>query len=266
MLTLPMLYSPTAEELKILRESTLLKNLDMSSLMAIVQAATPYKAGRGGFFFHQGEPATTFFLLVSGRVRLSQIADDGRQVIFHYFGAGEGIGVAVVMTGDNYPVSAEAMTDSFALGWDREASISLMEKYPRLAINSMELIAVRFWELQNRYRELATERVEQRLARAILRLTDAFIWPGHAYPGNAEVVAPGSCRDDRDNSLQCQPYLQRLGAARHSGDRSRTDYSVEQRRAAGCSGRSPLKTFKKASKKPHMSLGRCDLCAGAKTA
>ena len=172
MLTLPMLYSPTAEELKILRESTLLKNLDMSSLMAIVQAATPYKAGRGGFFFHQGEPATTFFLLVSGRVRLSQIADDGRQVIFHYFGAGEGIGVAVVMTGNNYPVSAEAVTDSFALGWDREASISLMEKYPRLAINSMELIAVRFWELQNRYRELATERVEQRLARAILRLTD----------------------------------------------------------------------------------------------
>jgi CRP-like cAMP-binding protein len=84
------------------------------------------------------------------------------------------MGIAVAMVGEHYPVSAEAMTDSFALGWDRQTSVSLMEKHPRLAINSLELVAERLWELQNRYRELATERVERRLARAVLRLNDHF--------------------------------------------------------------------------------------------
>ena len=173
-----MLYSPTAKELKTLGQSPILMKLDLPVLKEIVQAATPHKVKRGGFFFHQGEPANSFFVLVDGRTRLSQIADDGRQVTFHYFGPGDPMGVVVTLAGVHYPVSAEAMADSFALGWARETAVSLMEKHPRLAINGMELVAGRFWELQNRYRELATERVEQRLARAVLRLSAHF--NGHA--------------------------------------------------------------------------------------
>jgi CRP-like cAMP-binding protein len=177
-----MLYSPTTDELKLLGRSSILKKLDLPALKAIVDAATPQKVQRGGFFFYQGEPATSFFLLINGHVRLSQMADDGRQVIFHYFTAGETMGVAVAMVGVEYPVSAEAMSDALALGWDRNTSYELMEKYPQLAINSLELVAGRLWELQNRYRELATERVERRLARAILRLTDYFNHQSETYP------------------------------------------------------------------------------------
>jgi CRP-like cAMP-binding protein len=129
---------------------------------------------RGEFFFHQGEPATSYYVIAEGQTRLSQITDDGRQVIFHYFGPGDAMGVVVVLANADYPVSAEAITDTIALGWDRTIALSLIEQYPRLAINGMELVASRFWELQNRYRELATERVEQRLARAITRLSEKF--------------------------------------------------------------------------------------------
>lgn len=165
---------PAEQELAQLGKSSLLSNLDTPSIRAIVGAATVYKVKRGGYFFHQGEPATSFFLVTEGRTRLSQIADDGRQVIFHYFRPGDAMGVVVVLANAVYPVSAEAMSDTIALGWDRETALALMEQYPRLAINGMELIAGRLWELQNRYRELATERVEQRLAHAILRLSAKF--------------------------------------------------------------------------------------------
>jgi CRP-like cAMP-binding protein len=46
-----------------------------------------------------------------------------------------------------------------------------MERYPQISLNGLRLIAGRFRELQDRYRELATERVEQRVARALVRLT-----------------------------------------------------------------------------------------------
>ncbi len=166
-----MTYSPTAEEFVILGQSPILLKVDPPALKEIVRTATPHKVERGGFFFHQGEPANSFFVLIDGRTRLSQIADDGRQVIFHYFGPGDAMGVVAALAHAQYPVSAEAMSDSIALGWDCQTADSLMEKHPRMAINGMEMVAGRFWELQNRYRELATERVEQRLAHAVLRLS-----------------------------------------------------------------------------------------------
>lgn len=45
-----------------------------------------------------------------------------------------------------------------------------MLRYPRLALNGMKLIAEYFVHLQSRYHELSTERVEQRVARAVMRL------------------------------------------------------------------------------------------------
>jgi CRP-like cAMP-binding protein len=45
-----------------------------------------------------------------------------------------------------------------------------MERYPHLALNLVELIAGYYRRLLGRYQELVTQRVEQRVARALLRL------------------------------------------------------------------------------------------------
>ncbi len=47
---------------------------------------------------------------------------------------------------------------------------SLLEQHPRLAINAVRFVAARLHELQEQYRQLATEKVERRIARALLRL------------------------------------------------------------------------------------------------
>jgi CRP-like cAMP-binding protein len=45
-----------------------------------------------------------------------------------------------------------------------------MERHPRLALNALRFVAARLHELQVQYRQLATEKVERRVARALLRL------------------------------------------------------------------------------------------------
>ena len=126
---------------------------------------------RGTYFFHQEEEAKAFYVIVEGRVRLSQLTPEGHQVIIHFMGPGDGMGIIVALSGSAYPLSAEAVSDSVALKWDYESTITLMENYALVALNGLRLVAGRFHELQNRYRELATERVEQRVARALMRLT-----------------------------------------------------------------------------------------------
>lgn len=48
----------------------------------------------------------------------------------------------------------------------------LMEEMPRIALNALNHVATRIQDLQGRVRELTTERTEQRIARALMRLMD----------------------------------------------------------------------------------------------
>ena len=78
---------------------------------------------------------------------------------------------ATAVFGDTaYPASAETVDATIVLGWDNETTIELIEQYPRLGLNILRLLSVRLQELQDRLREMSTERVERRIARALLRL------------------------------------------------------------------------------------------------
>lgn len=126
----------------------------------------------GEFLFHQDEPATTFYILLHGRVRLAQLTPEGSQVTVHYAAPGEGIGIIVALSAARYPVSAEVLEDGTALSWTAGLTRAYMLRYPQLALNGLDLVAGHFVNLQDRYRELVTERVEQRIARELLRLAD----------------------------------------------------------------------------------------------
>ena len=122
----------------------------------------------------EGEPATLFYILQSGEVKLTQSTPDGQQVIIAYLGSGDGFGIIVVLGQMSYPVTASAVQDCVALAWERETATAMMREIPQLALNGMEMLAERFMKLQMQFRELATERVEQRIARTVLRLVRQF--------------------------------------------------------------------------------------------
>src|SRR5262249_38651115 len=67
---------------------------------------------------------------------------------------------------------AQALGPSQALGWEQATFSRLLDEHPRLARNALHILAARVREGQDRYRELATERAEQRIAHALLRLAE----------------------------------------------------------------------------------------------
>lgn len=165
-----MVVRASEELLALLGQSSLFRGAEKAELEAALRVAQRVQVERGGFFFYQDEPAEAFFIIVEGRVRMSQLTPEGHQVIIHFMGPGEGMAIIVALSNTAYPLSAEAVSDSVALRWDYDSTMRLMEQSPQLALNGLRLVAGRFQELQDRYRELATERVERRIARALLRL------------------------------------------------------------------------------------------------
>ncbi len=156
----------------LLQQGIFFQNLDEAALTTIVQAATTQTHPEGHFLFHESDPATTFFVIIQGRVRLSQVTEDGRQVILGFIAPGEGVGIIAAIPQAIYPLAAQTAEPCTLLCWDSNTLQWLMERYPIIAYHTLKMLAGRFVELQNRYRELATERVERRIARTVLRLAD----------------------------------------------------------------------------------------------
>ncbi|HMV29906.1 MAG TPA: Crp/Fnr family transcriptional regulator, partial [Anaerolineales bacterium] len=77
---------------------------------------------------------------------------------------------AVRTDGATYPASAQTLEDSTALATPSLFLRSMLETRPYLSFDLMNLMTSYIQEMQARYRELATERVEQRVANALVRL------------------------------------------------------------------------------------------------
>jgi CRP-like cAMP-binding protein len=148
----------------------LFQQLTPAEVEIILQNSRSRRVEEGGYYFYQEDPATHIYLLSEGKVKLSQLTPDGQQVILNVVGAWEAFGLVAIVDSATYPVSAQAAADSAALSWDHDTLKSLASRYPTLALNAMTWMASRVHDFQSRIRELSTQRVEQRLARALLRL------------------------------------------------------------------------------------------------
>ncbi len=155
---------------RILERSPLLAGLQAEDVRAIVHAGHTCTAARDEFFFQQGDPASALYVVTSGQARLVQVTPEGNQIVLRFVGTGDPFGGIAFLGERVYPASAQAVGDCAALRWDAETTARLMERHITLAFNVMRVMAGRIHDLQDRVREMATERVERRIANTLLRL------------------------------------------------------------------------------------------------
>ncbi len=153
-----------------LQKIALFQHLDPVDLQRLYQAAHPKQVSAGGFFFMQGDPAERMFVLIQGRVKLSLAGEDGLQALIRVITPVSLFALVAMTQAESYPVSAQAAIDSQAIYWTRLELMEFVQQMPVMAMNAMRIMAEQVKELQERFREASTERVERRLARTILRL------------------------------------------------------------------------------------------------
>lgn len=120
--------------------------------------------------------ADTVYVLHLGRVKLTESTPEGQQVLLRFIGPGEMFGPWAMLEGQVYPVSAQAVRWCQALAWNGKTLTTLMEGCPRIALNAVRELTARLLNLQELHLELATERVERRVAHALIRLAGEAGW------------------------------------------------------------------------------------------
>jgi CRP-like cAMP-binding protein len=158
------------DDLQLIGQMPPFQRLQPAELQVVRQSAWLRRVERDAYFYHQGDPASAFYILIEGQVKLTEVTSDGQQILVRFVGTGEAMGIIAALSKAVYPLSAQAVDDCLALTWDGEILEQLMERYPRVAIDGLRLVSQRWHELEERFRELATERVERRIAQTLLRL------------------------------------------------------------------------------------------------
>ena len=182
----------TSEIAERLAHVPLFERLPGDTLVRIVSLAHAKSLDIGQLFFGEGDQAETFFVLTSGRVKVTQLTPEGHQVVLRLISPGDAFGGVGAFGDPTYPVSAEAVEPSVALAWMSTTMRQLLDTEPVIAVNAVRFIAGRLHDLQQRYRQAMTERVERRVARALLRIVhDA----GRRVDGGVEITFPVSRQD-----------------------------------------------------------------------
>lgn len=184
--------SDRANLVRTLADGPLLRGLSADALEQVADRATEKRVAAGETLFREGEPATALYLVVSGRIKLTQVSADGHEVILRFVGPGDAVAALALFEDTAYPLTASAVSESVLLAWHRDVVQELFQRHPPLAVNAMRLLSKRLREVQERFRELATERVAQRIARALLRLVRQA---GRRMEGGVLVDIPLSRQD-----------------------------------------------------------------------
>ena len=161
---------PPEEIKKILAKVQLFAGLEEGEIERVLQAARIRRIEPDAYLYFQGDPASHLHVLLKGNMRLSQLTMEGQQVILRYASAGEAFGIVAVLSGACYPVTAQAVDDCLILALSEAEMNELMASMSLLALNALKIVVTHAREFQDRIRELSTERVERRIARAVLRL------------------------------------------------------------------------------------------------
>jgi CRP-like cAMP-binding protein len=154
-----------------LRRVSVFKDATDEDLKLLVQKGILRSIEEGEFFFFQGDPATYFYVLISGRAKLLQTNPAGQQVNLRTINEWQMFGaLGAVRENALYPATAQALEASTALAIESSFLKEMMQTRPSLSQNLMQLMTSYIMEMQERYRELATEKVERRIALTVLRL------------------------------------------------------------------------------------------------
>ena len=128
------------------------------------------RIARREMLYVAGDPVRQIFVLISGLVKIVQLGVSGAESIVRVASPGDVLGSVELVSNTGYRTTAMAMRDSRALVLDSTTFGSLVDRHPVLLRNVLRIAANHLSELEERFCEVANEKVSARVARQVIRL------------------------------------------------------------------------------------------------
>lgn len=125
------------------------------------------------YIFLEGEAPEALFIIKTGKVKVLRHSTDGKDVVLRVCGPGQMLGTVAVFDGGGYPGTAQVIEACSVLIIARNDCLTLVNRYPIFALTVITDLGTRLRSSAEQIRSLAVERVEQRIARVLLKLAES---------------------------------------------------------------------------------------------
>ncbi|MCF6782704.1 MULTISPECIES: Crp/Fnr family transcriptional regulator [Pseudomonadaceae] len=154
---------------QILRSHHLFEPLNDEQMDELMSASQLLNLDKGDNLFHQGEPAHSFYFVISGAIKIYRLTPDGQEKVFEVIGNRQTFAEAMMlMDTPNYVASAQAVCPSQVYRFSNTAYMRLLEANQRLAFALLGKLSVRLHQRINEIETLSLKNATHRVVRYLM--------------------------------------------------------------------------------------------------
>ena len=158
--------------LVVLRNVPLFSGLDETELERLSRVATRRRAGRGDQVVRAGESADALLILLTGRAKVTNFDEEGREVILAWLGPGEFFGEMGLIDGSPRSASVVAVENCELLSIGKNEFQRCMQENFQVVLKLMQILVRRLREADRNIESLALLDVYGRVARLLLDMSE----------------------------------------------------------------------------------------------
>lgn len=161
-------------EFDILKNIPLFSELSEKDLEKVLQVANRQRYHKENLILIEEEVGSSMFVILEGRVKISRISDDGREVILAILSEGDFFGEMSLLDGHTRSANVTAIDDSELLVIRREEFLQMLHDYPQIAINLLKELAQRIRKGDEHIKSLSLQDAKGRVANTLLRIAEDY--------------------------------------------------------------------------------------------
>lgn len=155
-----------------LNKISIFSTLSSDEIKEIAPYVSPVSYKKKEVIFSEGDPPDWFYIVVVGKVKITKLSQDGKEIILEIIPPLDFFGGLAVLRGFPYPANAVAMEDTNLLKISRSNILRILDRFPSLMYCLAQQLGERMKESHEALKNIALERVESRIASLLLKLSD----------------------------------------------------------------------------------------------
>ena len=209
------------EARRLLSNCILFRGLKAEERDAIVNRTRTRTLKAGETIFAMGSPGDNMMAVLSGTIRISVPAPDGKELVLAILQPGEVFGELAVLDGKERSADATAENPCTLAILDRRDILSFLEHHPAAWLQLVTVLCERLRRADQQLAEVALLQLPARLAKTMLRLTNAEA-RSKALPGKPTITfsqreLANMVGGTRERVNKCLAAWQREGVVHMSG-------------------------------------------------
>ena len=155
-----------------LNKSTVFSGLKQDELKKISAYFEEVSVKNNETIFSEGDPSDRLYLLSKGNVKIIKHTVMGKDIILEVMSPGDIFGGVAVLDNKPYPATAQAMKAAKIIWIRRGDLMKVMDEYPDLKLEIVRYFSDKLRDSHEMLKNIATERVERRIASLLLKLSE----------------------------------------------------------------------------------------------